>query len=108
MSKEILYYFRGPNIKKVARRASWLAFLATLLLGAALNVIPFVRSYRAYDTDGYEIIGYPFIFRRKGGFVPRYGFNSIALAEDIVIFLALAVIIGIVVRVLIGRLNRRL
>ena len=59
-----------------------------------LNLLPYLRTRGAYNGDGFEIIGFPFTFRRIGGFAGIYEFHSIALLADIVLALAVALLVG--------------
>jgi hypothetical protein len=47
-------------------------FVSGLSIGAAiafgLNLLPYWETDHAFGGDGYEIIGFPFVFRRVGGF----------------------------------------
>lgn len=73
-------------------------FLVGCILGAffaaILNILPFVLSRGAYNSDGYEVVGFPFEFRRLGGFAGIYQFHLWALAIDILIAAGIAVAAG--------------
>ena len=66
------------------------AAVSGLAIAVALNLFPYWQSYQANHTDGYEIIGFPFVFRRFGGYVPTYEFRADLLLLNIVIALAFA------------------
>ena len=65
---------------------SRLGFIVGLCAGGVLviflNLLPYWRTYRVYQSDGYEVIGCPLAFRRLGGFSPHYEFSSAALLID--------------------------
>jgi hypothetical protein len=65
-------------------------------IAAGLNLLPYWRTYRAYGGDGYEIIGFPFVFRRMGGFSYSYTFRTDLLLADIAIALGFALVAGLV------------
>lgn len=70
-------------------------FVAVFVIASAVvfcvNLVPFIRTFRAYQGDGFEVIGFPFIFRRIGGEPPGvYEFHASALQLDILIGLAAA------------------
>jgi hypothetical protein len=60
----------------------------------ALNLLPYWQTRGRARFDGYEVVGFPFTFRRRGGFVNLDEFYIAALAADIVIGLAVAVLVG--------------
>src|SRR2546428_12858289 len=66
------------------------AAVSGLAIAVALNLFPYWQSYQANHTDGYEIIGFPFVFRRFGGDVPTYEIPAALLLLNIVIALAFA------------------
>ena len=60
---------------------------AGAIVAAAVNLVPCGLTYGAYATDGYEVVGYPFAFRRLGGFVPKHEFRTGWLLADAAIAL---------------------
>jgi hypothetical protein len=66
------------------------------VVAIGLNLLPYWRSYQAYHGDGYEVIGFPFIFRRMGGFVGIYEFRPELLIADAAIALSFAALAGLV------------
>ena len=71
-------------------------FIAGAVAVTFLNLLPFFRTRGAYNGDGFEIIGFPFTFRRLGGFAGIYEFHTIALIADIVLGLVSALLVGCV------------
>ena len=73
-------------------------FIVGCILGvcfaAILNILPFVLSRGAYNSDGYEVVGFPFEFRRLGGLAGIYQFHVWALAIDILIAAGIAIVAG--------------
>lgn len=43
------------------------AFLATAAVGMLLNALPYLRTRGAYQADGQEVAGFPFVFHQVGG-----------------------------------------
>jgi hypothetical protein len=67
---------------------------AGAIVAIVANLIPYWQSYGAYGTDGYEVIGFPFTFRRMGGFAGIYEFRTSLLIADISMALAFALLVG--------------
>jgi len=67
-----------------------------LCFGVLLNVIPFAQSYRAYNGDGYEVVGFPLIFRRSGGFNYTNTFNDGFFIVDCLFTFILVIPFGVV------------
>ena len=65
-------------------------------VAVGLNLLPYWRSYQAYNGDGYEAIGFPFVFRRMGGFVGIYEFRAELLIVDAAIALSFTALAGLV------------
>ena len=63
------------------------AFAATTLVAAFVNLVPYLQTRGAYKTDGLEVIGFPFTFRRFGGYYPIYEFSVGLLLADIIVAL---------------------
>lgn len=71
-----------------------LGFTVAVFAMLFLNALPFILTHGAYNGDGFEVIGFPFTFRRLGGFAGIYEFRNLALLADIFIGVAAAVIAG--------------
>ena len=69
-------------------------FIGGAIAAIFLNLLPFLRTRGAYHGDGFEIIGFPFTFRRLGGIAGIYEFHSLALIGDIALGLAFAALVG--------------
>ena len=79
----------------IAKRFT-VGFSAVALVAGFLNLLPYLRTRGAYHGDGFEVIGFPFTFRRLGGFVGTYEFHIIALLADIGLALVAALLVGYV------------
>ena len=88
----------GSNSTLMATTSNSGRFVAGFAIAAAvavsLNFLPYVRTRGAYHGDGFEVIGFPFIFRRLGGFEGIYEFNIAVLLADIAIGAVAAVFVG--------------
>ena len=73
-----------------------MGFIAGLALAIILNLVPYMRTRGAYQTDGLEVIGFPMVFRSLGGFTYALDFFWPALAVDILFATALAFTGGLV------------
>ena len=71
-----------------------IGFSAAALVAAFLNLLPYLRTRGAYHGDGFEVIGFPFTFRRLGGFIGTYEFHITALLADIGLALVVALLVG--------------
>ena len=80
---------------RIAKRFT-VGFAVTALVAAFLNFLPYLRTRGAYHGDGFEVIGFPFTFRRIGGFVGTYEFHITALLADIGLALVAALLVGYV------------
>lgn len=69
-------------------------FAAGAVAAAFLNLLPFFRTRGADNGDGFEIIGFPFTFRRLGGIAGVHEFHTVALISDIATGLVLALLAG--------------
>jgi hypothetical protein len=70
------------------------AFAATALVAAFANLLPYLLTRGAYNGDGYEIIGFPFTFRRLGGYLGIYEFSVGLLLADIIVALLFAFLVA--------------
>jgi len=77
----------------IAKRFS-AGFAATAVVAVFLNILPYLRMRIRPIYDGYETLGFPFVFRSEGGFVWSYRFSSVALLADIVLALVVAFGVG--------------
>ncbi len=71
------------------------AFSLTCLFGVVANLIPYLMTRGAYNGDGFEIVGFPFVFRRLGGFGGRYEFRVLALLADLLTILGASFAVGL-------------
>jgi hypothetical protein len=69
-------------------------FSIATVLAVFLNLLPYLRTRGAYNGDGFEVIGFPFTFRRIGGYIGVHEFRFIALLADIVLGLTVAFLAG--------------
>src|SRR5687768_6038917 len=67
---------------------------AGLLVAIAANLLPYWLSYGADATDGYEVIGFPFTFRRIGGYAGVRELHVSVLIADVVIAIGFAACAG--------------
>ncbi len=77
-----------------ARGEFWDGVAAGGLLAVGLNLLPYLRTRDAYQTDGLEVIGFPFVFRRFGGIAGHLDFHWWALIADLLLAALLAVVLG--------------
>jgi len=70
------------------------AFALAGLLALFLNVLPFLLTRGSYHGDGFEVIGFPFTFRRLGGIQGLHEFRVWALLIDITLSVAAAIAAG--------------
>src|SRR5687768_6367013 len=79
-------------------RPSTKAFLLGASTGGVIaigcNLLPYWHSYQAYHGDGYEVIGFPFTFRRLGGFAGIYEFRIELLIANAIIAIVFAAVAG--------------
>jgi hypothetical protein len=77
------------------QRHFWIGAAAGCLLAIGLNLLPYLRTRGAYQTDGLEVIGFPVVFRSLGGFAYRLYFSWWALLADILFAIFLAFALGL-------------
>src|SRR5262245_16576542 len=58
------------------------------------NLVPFFRTLGAYGTDGFEVIGFPLVFRAVGGFAFSVHFYWLAFAVDLLFATIIALVAG--------------
>src|SRR4029079_15658948 len=68
----------------------WLRFVAALGVMAIANMAPLYFTWPAYGTDGYEVIGWPWVFRKCGGFEGGYYLYPDCFLGDVLIALGVA------------------
>jgi len=73
-------------------RPSLLGFSAAAAVAAFFNILPHIQTRGAHNRDGFEIIGFPFTFRRVGGFSGISEFHVVALVADVALGLAFAIV----------------
>jgi hypothetical protein len=78
------------------RRHFWIGASVGCLFAAGLNLLPYLRTRGAYQTDGLEIIGFPFVFRGLGGFAYQLYIDWWALLADILLAAVLSFVLGLV------------
>jgi hypothetical protein len=69
-------------------------FSVAALVAAFLNLLPYLRTRGAYHGDGFEVVGFPFVFRSEGGFAWTYEFSYLALIADLGLALVVALGVG--------------
>jgi hypothetical protein len=80
-------------MNSMARRFA-LGFGIVLICALSLNFLPYFLTRGAYKTDGYEVIGFPYIFHRLGGFAGIDEFRLGTLIVDICFAVVVALIAG--------------
>ena len=73
-----------------------LGFAATAIAAMFWNLLPYLLTRGAYHGDRFEVVGFPFTFRRIGGIAGIYEFSVAALLADIVLGLCAALLVGYV------------
>jgi len=58
-------------------------FAIVAVVTVLLNFLPYVRTSGTYHGDGFEVIGFPFIFWRHGGFEGIHEFKIAVLLADL-------------------------
>src|SRR5262245_20773104 len=76
----------------------WLCFAVALGLMVVANIMPLYVTWGAYRTDGYEVIGWPFAFRKYGGFEGGSYLFPDCLLGDALIAVAAAYVIALALR----------
>ncbi len=77
-----------------ATKKFFISFATTAAIFLFLNLLPYLRTWGVYNADGYELIGFPFAFRRLGGFAGISEFSAAALMMDAIVCLAIALMVG--------------
>lgn len=70
-------------------------FVTGAVIAVVLNLFPYWQTYGDYGGDGYEVIGFPLLFRRFGGFSPIYEFHVDLLLLDIAVGVLIALVVGV-------------
>ena len=73
----------GESMRVCGTRPFRAGLVLGILFGMSLNVVPYLLTRQAYHGDGFEVIGFPFVFRRLGGFAGLYEFSIWALLADL-------------------------
>jgi len=82
------------NRQDATRRCFIAGFSLTAFFGVLLNVVTYLATKGAYGGDGFEVIGFPFVFRKLGGFAGIYEFKLLALLADLLIILVASATVG--------------
>jgi hypothetical protein len=82
---------KRPETLSNRSRKFVVGFLTAAFIVALLNLVPYLLTRGAYRIDGFEVIGFPWTFRRFGYF---YEFDAAALAADLAVGLIVAVFVG--------------
>ncbi len=77
-------------------------FFTTICVTIAVNIAPYLISHGAYQYDGQEIAGFPFIFHKVGGdcspiLCDTYNFHVGYFFANIAIGLVSSLVIGLAV-----------
>jgi hypothetical protein len=70
----------------------WKRFFFVLGAMGVVNLLPLLASWKAYRTDGMEIVGWPLTFRERGGFSYIEEFYLFNLLIDVAIAVAVSVV----------------
>ena len=81
---------------RTEHRHFWIGTSVGCLLAVGLNLLPYLRTRGAYQADGFELIGFPFVFRSFGGFTYRLYISWWALLADILLAALFAFALGLV------------
>lgn len=71
--------------KAADSKDGWRGFSIVFVIIVGLNALPYFLTRGSYAGDGYEIVGFPFIFHEYGGFGGTTEFCWLALLADIFI-----------------------
>jgi hypothetical protein len=71
------------------------AFSLTFLFGLGANLLTYLLTRGAYHGDGFELIGFPFVFRRVGGFAGLDEFRVLALLVDLLVIVVTSFAVGL-------------
>lgn len=69
-------------------------FMVATLAAALLNLLPYLLTRGTYNSDMFEVAGFPFTFRRIGGFTGIHEFRVWALLADVLLALIVAATVG--------------
>lgn len=72
----------------------WWRFALILSAAIALNVLRLALTWKAYGTDGYEQVGWPWAFYERGGFSWGEHFYPLLFLADLAVAIGLAYIGG--------------
>jgi hypothetical protein len=82
----------------------WFWFCALFLIAVIINFVPLAITWKAYNTDGFECIGFPLTFFARGGNSWREEFYS----DQLVLDLAGAIVFSYIFADIIFRWRKRL
>ncbi len=71
------------------------AFSLTFLFGVVINILTYLLTRGAYNGDGFEVIGFPFVFRRLGGIAGLHEFKVLALLADLLVVVVASFAVGL-------------
>jgi hypothetical protein len=77
-----------------SRGFCWWRFALILCVAIALNLLRLAMTWKAYGTDGYEQIGWPWAFHERGGFSWGEHFYPLLFLADVAVAIGLAYIGG--------------
>jgi len=85
----------SDNLESNRKRGfCWWRFALFLCVAIALNVLRLAMTWKAYGTDGYEQVGWPWAFYERGGFSGGEHFYPLLLFVDCAIAIGLAYVGG--------------
>lgn len=71
------------------------AFSLTCLFGVVVNLVTYLVTRGAYNGDGFEVVGFPFVFRRLGGIGGLCEFRVLALLADLLVIVVASFVVGL-------------
>src|SRR5207247_10761469 len=71
------------------------AFSLTCLFAVGVNLVTYLVTRGAYNGDGFEVVGFPFVFRRLGGIAGLYEFRVLALLADLLAIVVASFAVGL-------------
>ena len=76
----------------------WRAVWVSLPIAACLSLIAFWRTYGAYQTDGFEYVGWPLPFFTRGGCSYAERYDLPGLIVDVGAWIGITAVLGLVMR----------
>jgi hypothetical protein len=89
------------------REFRWWRFTVVFCVAIGLNLLRLAMTWKAYGTDGYEQVGWPWAFYERGGFSGGEHFYPSLFLADVAVALGLAYVSGRVTAVEVGKQIRR-